>query len=585
MPASGTDPGYIWNQYSSAQTPGRFWISDSGRAGSGAKYGLLNATNYGVYGQYNASNYGYLGGNGTGAFGYTNTAASGNSYAGVIGLNPHNQGIAVLGVGQNVTATPPTTGAGVMGASDTFGIYGIAINSALAGAGIMGVGPGWSGWAYPVNGAGVSGVGYTGVYGYSNTTPTTGSGVRGFSAHANGVGVIGAGNNLTPTVPTYGCGVAGTGDTVGTFGYATLAGGIGVWGQGANASSNGVYGVSPGTNGWAAIEGYGSTDGTAIGIWGYTPMAAYSYFAMETGVQGSSDYFGVIGIGQDRATTRAIGVWGLGANSALTNRVTMAAAGVCGVGGPYSATNPFHTGVYGRPDVAVGAATEVEGALGTYYWYTINSVNAWIGVVGYENDAGTNGSWDESWAGLFDGDVFVTNDVYVGDVVVAYNYYYHAKRNGKEGDVLAASPKTVYHDAMLSGTVNLSGGEARVKLDPDFLAIVDPTTMRVTATAIGAPVTVYVAEITSDGFVLKSVDGTDCRVDWMVMAYEAGVEAKIDQSKAGTLTVQATPRPKEAIQALNATKTTRTLLTTTPGEIKAIKSTDQAPADPKKEVR
>lgn len=515
IPASGTDPGYIWNyEVTGVQQPtSSYWITRQSTVGTPAD------TSAG------------------GIFARLRPESGGSPYAAFLG--------------QRGTANGFGTIAG--------GFYGGYFLSKTQ-ANNVGV----YAWCDAAGGQGVYSVGNT----------ATSFGVWGIGNIAGATGVVGAGNGAGTTYWP-GAGVSGSSNDVGTFGYGN-----------ATVESWGVYGYSnapAGASGGTGVVGYASlNNNTARGVWGFGNVAPLTYFTgREVGVQGNADHFGVLGIGQDRATTLAVGVWGLGANSDLTQRVVMSAAGVSGVGGPYSAARPFHTGVYGRPDVAEGDAREVEGALGTYWWYSINGVNAYIGVIGYENDAGTNATWDESWAALFDGDVFVTDDIYVGNWVLARGYYYHAKRklNGKGGDLLAASPKSVYHDAMLSGTVNLSSGEAKIKLDQDFLDMVDPGSMRVTATAIGAPVTVYVAEITPDGFVLKSVDGSSCRVDWIVMAYQAGVEAKIDQSKASELVVESKVKPVQTLQAaaldLNAKtdnlKTAKTTHQRVPAETQELK--------------
>jgi len=96
-PAGSGD--YIWNQDTTAQTPGNFWIAGSGQAGDGVGVtGALHLTNAGVYGQSNDNT-------GAGVFGDGLTATSGvygqtniNTGFGVYGYQAASGGCGIFGV-------------------------------------------------------------------------------------------------------------------------------------------------------------------------------------------------------------------------------------------------------------------------------------------------------------------------------------------------------------------------------------------------------------------------------------------------------------------------------------------------------
>ncbi|MEO0211792.1 MAG: hypothetical protein ABIN66_08070, partial [candidate division WOR-3 bacterium] len=235
VPASGTDPGYIWNYQVTGiqQTNASFYIDLFGRAGNtSGKYGELNHASYGVYGQYNTSNYGYLGGNGYGGYGY------GSSY-GMYGRYSAASNYGYLGSASYGVYGYYNTGRyGYLG-SASYGAYGYYDGSNYGYLGGSGTGAYGIGSTYGVRGAGgtygVYGSGSTaGVYGsattyggwFYNNQETGSSGdaeaaVWGKSQHTYGTGGYFMGDNLSNfNYFIYGQGLIANGDSCGVSAWA-----------------------------------------------------------------------------------------------------------------------------------------------------------------------------------------------------------------------------------------------------------------------------------------------------------------------------------------------------------------------------
>lgn len=461
IPASGTDPGYIWNQFTVNQgAPGSFRIATRGRAGADppGRFGELayggggaGTDLGGVYGQFsNTTAYGYLG---------VQNGVLGN--VGVLG-NGGNDGV----FGQN--NADYLNGAGVEGYSAfaASGIGGLFTGNALGSSYVFSTGGGVYG----------TGTNY-GVAGFSNTTATSGAAVRGTSLNAaSGIGVLGAGNNLTPTVPSAGCGVAGTGDTVGTFGYATLAGGMGVWGQGANASSNGVFGASPGTNGWAAVEGLATNASGSIGGIFTGNNASGWYPDAGAGVVGNGTVFGSVGF--ETNAGNAVGVEGVGNG-----------------GGLYTVSGQ-ECGVFGTANDGVAVAGRVANLLG--------------------------------WAGYFWGDIY------------AYGYYKKGPAGGGNilaGGVIGSviidgtNPKALFSitssdvKVYFDGKAKLKNGMAYVEIPAEYRDAISGD-IEVVATSIGTWSGIYVENANSEGFTVRSGAGDpNAEFKWIAVATRKGYEA------------------------------------------------------------
>ncbi|MBX3101966.1 MAG: hypothetical protein KF690_05615 [Bacteroidetes bacterium] len=257
-------------------------------------------------------------------------------------------GIGVFALGNNLTTFTPslTTGGGVVAEGTLNGVVGAG--SASGGFGIYGLG--------------VNVASSFGVVGQANNTalvgPAEGAGVLGLgtlrggffqgSTVANGIGIIGLGNNLTSfPISATGAGVIGRGNTAGIRGYGALSvalgGSAGVSGEGS------TYGV----------QGVGTNATSGIGLLGFGNNA--------TAILGSfpTDGCGVVGSGVN-------GVWGV----ALTD----AGYGVAGINDQPSGFVFIPVGVYGQavdPLISVGVLGEAPiGGLFTFGTYAQGDVGA-----------------------------------------------------------------------------------------------------------------------------------------------------------------------------------------------------------------
>jgi hypothetical protein len=99
-------------------------------------------------------------------------------------------------------------------------------------------------------------------------------------------------------------------------------------------------------------------------------------------------------------------------------------------------------------------------------------------------------------------------------------------------------------------------------------------------TPVGSWSGIYVAEIRSDGFLVKSGAGDpNAEFKWIAVAERKGYE---DGKALDLITPDVVMEPtlqSKTGRAESSTASSRF------GEIRTIKSTDQAPTDPKKEVR
>ena len=164
--------------------------------------------------------------------------------------------VAVMGLAFNASSadTHPSAAITVYKAAGEFagvtGVIGASIPGVSAGAGVVGMSPGTSG--YGVYGYATSTTGVTnGVYGRTDSTTNDAAGVSGFAAATTG----------TSSYGVHGATAAPDGTAAGVKGIATGAGANGLWGQCTTSNGYGVY-------------GYGATDG--IGVFGYGGYGVYS---------------------------------------------------------------------------------------------------------------------------------------------------------------------------------------------------------------------------------------------------------------------------------------------------------------------
>lgn len=197
---------------------------------------------------------------GAGVYGYnsaTNANASGiwgEGPIGIKGLSISNSGV---GVYAEISATAGTSnGCGILAFSNQDNGQAVqAQHSRPAGDAIWAVNTASSGKNI---GCGI----------YAQTSQSNGFGAWGVNKHANGTGVVGAGNNQTASYLTDGSGGAFTGTKTGSYSIAKNSTGTGVIGAGNNQGAFNLVNGSGGAFTGDSIGVYGYATGSGNGTWG-----------------------------------------------------------------------------------------------------------------------------------------------------------------------------------------------------------------------------------------------------------------------------------------------------------------------------
>jgi|AntAceMinimDraft_17_1070374.scaffolds.fasta_scaffold01571_3 hypothetical protein len=272
---------------------------------SGGSGGAFTGTNTGVYGKAAASG-------GAGVYGSVDISDG----FGVEGINTDVSGTGIIGVGNGITGSYLTEGSGIAGSSSNVGVYGKGDNTAGSygayflseatdGTGIVGAGnnispttlTNGSGGAFSGNNVGVFALG-------DNTAGSYGAYF--LSEATDGTGVVGAGNNISPTTLTNGSGGAFSGDNVGVFALGDNT-----------AGSYGAYGLSDASDG--------------IGVFGVCNNSSPAYYG-GSGLGGNineSANYAVFGLNEDTDTDggSAVGVFGGTDVTSITSNATIGVLG------------------------------------------------------------------------------------------------------------------------------------------------------------------------------------------------------------------------------------------------------------------
>ncbi len=284
-----------------------------------------------------------------------NTGTTATDFLGTTDANPLSvrttnlERMRVLANGQVVVANTTAF------AGDLFSAYGNATNN-FAVNGYSG-----SGGTGVYGQASAAGISY-GVWGIAQSGGILGAGVRGDNTATTGTGIVGAGNNLVPSVLTNGSGAAFTGSTVGSFNVGQTLNSYGVYGLSAGANGTGVLGVGNGTAAAILTSGSGGAfTGTAVGAFGKGAVASSG-----TGVLGAGNNL----VGYTLPSGGGGAFTGVTYGS-LAWAVTFAnGSGVMGAGNGITAMTPLATGGGGQ---FFGNATGAYGrgytpANGTVWW-------------------------------------------------------------------------------------------------------------------------------------------------------------------------------------------------------------------------
>jgi len=178
-------------------------------------------------------------------------------------------------------ATYPFAINGFTNQASGVGVYGY--NSASGGISILGL---------TSNGFGVYGMATSGVGVYAIDSSAVKFSIWGINKHANGTGIVGAGNNQTASYLTDGSGGAFTGTNTGSYSIAKNSTGTGVIGAGNNQTASYLIKGSGGAFTGDSIGVYGKATKSGNGTWGGyfvngTTNVGYAYVG---GRIGDTDY-------------------------------------------------------------------------------------------------------------------------------------------------------------------------------------------------------------------------------------------------------------------------------------------------------
>jgi hypothetical protein len=262
-------------------------------------------------------------------------------------------------------------------------------------------------------------------------------------------------------------------------------------------SSAGVLGQNNGTGG-LGIGVYGSQAGSGWGVYGTTPsgIGMYGYSGAGTGVQGGSS----TGPAVSATSTSGIGVDGHSTSNAAVRGTSGSAAGVMG-----SSTSGY--GVEGVSSTTYGVAGVTTTGNGVYGQAT---ADAQAGVVGRQENASGN-------YGVYSfGNIGATGTK--SAVVEASDGKGHMTLYCME------SPECWFEDF---GTANLTKGQARIAIDPEFAQTIDTEHYNVFLQPEGDCNGLYVHSKTSTGFAVAELGAgkSDVRFCYRIVAIRANVTA------------------------------------------------------------
>jgi hypothetical protein len=450
-PAGAVDD-YIWNQYTSAQSPANWWIDGKGKAENATAddtslIGISSGDpSRGVYGESSPGAGSGVGVTGVGGyFGVVGWYAPNSVVGGVLGRYDNigvfgqtdvygGAGVFALGFGAE----------GVYGETDsdtTFGVLGWNSETA-GGTGICGIGDaGTGGWGY-WGGSGVSGSSDdVGVFGYGNATSgavgvygygsiNNGYGVRGYNSAVGGCGIFGIGDGIGSATYYTGAGVSGCSDVIAVGAYAD-----------ATAGSYGMYSRSIATDGLGLMAA-----GNNIVPW---------TFGSGGGIEATGETRGIIGF-SDQTVANGIGVYGY----SLDNSGATFGAGVFG----------RHLGTYGTAIIGMGNGG------GSYVTLSVGSGGAFtgdsIGLAGFSFGSSGNvcGGYFDNFNGALGSFCYIAYEYSGVDYKVIGSGIASTIMETREGNktlFCPESPEPWFEDIGEGQLINGSSG--RITLDPKFL--------------------------------------------------------------------------------------------------------------------
>jgi hypothetical protein len=323
----------------------------------------------------------------------------------------------------------------------------------------------------------------------------------------NNVTVTATGTTLTASGGELG--VSGSGSSTGVYGASDTGTGIGIYGT--SNSGGGVYGISSSGDGVYGLSGTGagiygaSTAGNAVvGVSPATSGATHGVYGSSAsstgyGVQGSSPYVGVYGLGSGASKTSA----------------TLSGAADAGVWGDTGGSADTYSGVVGTAD---------DNNAGYFENNSGSDTNSSGATLYAENDSG-----DESTL-IFAAEGFAGDDcaITTGGDLSCSGTVGGAVRGGDGARKVMVhavqSPENWFEDF---GSGTLANGAATVALDPTFASTVNTTTdYHVFLTPRGECEGLYIANTTATSFEVRELHHGSSSVafDYRIVAKRAGYE-------------------------------------------------------------
>jgi len=501
-----------------------------------------NATNVGIGTTSPTAKLHVVTASGSGVLGVNSSATD----FGIYGFNANTSGTGVFGVGNNTAGSYLTSGSGGAFTGLSTGVYGRATDA--NGDGVYGVGIGASG---------------SGVYGKGSDVST-------------GTGVIGAGNNVTPTVLTNGSGGAFTGINTGAYGTASAIDGEGFYGRATGTNGTGVIGAGNNVTPSVMTNGSGGAfSGLSYGVYGLGTNAANgtgivgagnNITTLYTMTDGSGGAFtginkGVYGHATD--VTAGTGVIGTG------NAVSSASVLTTGSGSAFTGVN---TGTYSVATATTGdglyAVNNAAASTGNGYGvFGLTSQSSGVGVGGQNNNTagtgvlgagnnvsgtlltgGSGGSFTgttigaagfaSNTTGTLTGGYFANSQAAGNWARVAYyngSTAYKVYGNGlvstivkdTEGKMVTLhcpeTPEVYFQDY---GSGKLANGRAHIQIDPIFaknIVVDENHPLRVFIQLQGDCKGVYTTNETQTGFDVVELQGgqSDVSFHWSIVANRA----------------------------------------------------------------
>jgi hypothetical protein len=261
-----------------------------------------------------------------------------------------------------------------------------------------------------------------------------------------------------------------------------------------NNTANQITVLTPGSGTWLASTPvlFDAEANTGVGVPNMTGLYGHAK-GTGTGVMGVSSGGGTGHHGSDLPNTGVIG-YGVGARIGVagfsdTSWAVLGNAGTGGVGvfgiSPYAATVGL-----GQGSTAIGVWGQTDGAAG-------------YGVYGNATTAGGIGVWGQGspWAGVFAGGVYINGAL---TVIGAKSAAVPHPDGSLRRLYCVESPESWFEDF---GKGSLVNGVACVKLDPDFVAIVNNDDYHVFISPNGESNGLFVDAQTPEGFEVREQKG------------------------------------------------------------------------------